>query len=101
METGGDLSATQTKDVLAEMVANGGEPADIAAAKGFEAMDTGALDGMVDDLIANHPDEWARFCGDDPGDAKKMAGFFTGQIMKATKGQADGKVVAQLLNARK
>ena len=77
METGGELSATQTKEVLAEMVANGGEPVDIAAAKGFEAMDTGELDGMVDELIANHPDEWARFCGEDPGDAKKMAGFFT------------------------
>lgn len=101
METGGELSATQTKEVLAEMVSNGGEPVDIAAAKGFEAMDTGELDGMVDELIANHPDEWARFCGEDPGDAKKMAGFFTGQIMKATKGQADGKVIAQLLNSRK
>ena len=101
METGGELSATQTKEVLAEMVANGGEPGDIAADRGFEAMDTGELDGMVDELIANNPDEWARFCGDDPGDAKKMAGFFTGQIMKATKGQADGKVIAQLLNSRK
>ncbi|NNC81748.1 MAG: Asp-tRNA(Asn)/Glu-tRNA(Gln) amidotransferase subunit GatB [Acidimicrobiales bacterium] len=101
METGGALSATQTKDVLAEMVTSGQSAADIAAARGFEAMDTSELDGMVDELIANHPDEWSRFCGDDEGDAKKMAGFFTGQIMKATKGQADGKVVAQLLNARK
>ena len=101
MEAAGDLSSTQTKEVLAELVASGGEAADIAAAKGFEAMDTGELDGMLDELIANHPDEWSRYCGDDPGDAKKMAGFFTGQIMKATKGQADGKVVAQLLNSRK
>ena len=101
METSGDLSSTQTKDVLAEMVDTGGVAADIAAAKGFEAMDTGELDTMVDELIANHPDEWARFTGDDEGESKKMAGFFTGQIMKATKGQADGKVVAQLLNSRK
>ena len=101
METAGDLSSTQTKEVLAEMVASGGEPHDIAAAKGFEAMDTGELDGMLDDLIANHPGEWGRFCGDDEGDAKKMAGFFTGQIMKATRGQADGKVVAQLMQSRK
>lgn len=101
LETAGDLSSTQTKEVLAEMVANGGSAADIAAAKGFEAMDTGELDGMLDELIINHADEWSRFCGDDEGDAKKMAGFFTGQIMKATKGQADGKVVAQLLTTRK
>ena len=64
-------------------------------------MDTSELDGMVDELIANHPDEWARYCGGDEGDAKKMAGFFTGQIMKATKGQADGKVVAGILTSRK
>ena len=101
LETSGELSSTQTKEVLAEMVANGGNAADIAAERGFEAMDTGELDAMVDELIANNPDQWARFCGDDEGDAKKMAGFFTGQIMKATQGQADGKVVAQLLNSRK
>ncbi len=101
METAGELSSTQTKEVLAEMVETGGTAADIAAAKGFEAMGTGELDGMLDELIANHPDEWARFAGDDEGESKKMAGFFTGQIMKATKGQADGKVVAQLLNSRK
>ena len=64
-------------------------------------MDTGELEGMLDGLIADNPDEWARFCGDDQGDSKKMAGFFTGQIMKATRGQADGKVVAQLLQARR
>ena len=101
METGGELSSTQTKTVLAEMVESGGSASDIAAAKGFEAMDTSELDGMVDELIAANPDQWARFCGDDEGDAKKMAGFFTGQIMKATRGQADGKVIAGLLNSRK
>ena len=101
MEKAGELSSTQTKDVLAELVANGGEPAAIAAAKGFEAMDTSELDGMLDQLIAHNPDEWARFLDGDEGDQKKMAGFFTGQIMKATRGQADGKVVAQLLNSRR
>ena len=101
METGGDLSSTQTKTVLAEMVESGGTAADIAAAKGFEAMDTSELDGMVDELIAANPEQWERYCGDDEGDAKKMAGFFTGQIMKATQGQADGKVVSQLLSSRK
>ncbi|NNE73029.1 MAG: Asp-tRNA(Asn)/Glu-tRNA(Gln) amidotransferase subunit GatB [Acidimicrobiales bacterium] len=101
METDGELSSTQTKDVLAELIASGGSPADIAAAKGYEAMDSSELEGLLDGLIADHPDEWSRFCGDDTGDAKKMAGFFTGQIMKATKGQADGKVVNQLLQARK
>ena len=101
METGGELSATQTKEVLAEMVETGSDAADIAAAKGFEAMDSGELDGMLDSLIADHPDEWERYLSGDEGDQKKMAGFFTGQIMKATKGQADGKVINQLLGSRR
>ena len=101
METSGDLSSTQTKTVLAEMVETGGAAAEIAAAKGFEAMDTSELDAMVDELIAANPEQWDRYCGDDEGDAKKMAGFFTGQIMKATQGQADGKVIAGLLSSRR
>ena len=101
METAGELSSTQTKEVLAEMQANGGSAADIASAKGFEAMDSSELEGLLDELVANHGDEWSRYCGEDEGDAKKMAGFFTGQIMKATKGQADGKVVAELMRSRK
>ena len=101
METGGELSATQTKEVLAEMVETGDAAADIAVAKGFEAMDSGELDGMLDSLIADHPDEWERYLSGDEGDQKKMAGFFTGQIMKATKGQADGKVINQLLGSRR
>ena len=44
----------------------------------------------VAEVVAAHPDEWARYCeGDD-----KLAGFFTGQVMKATKGRANGKAVA-------
>ena len=82
------------------MVETGNDPTSIAAARGFEAMDTGELETLVDQLIADHPDEWARFTSGDEGDRKKMQGFFTGQIMKATKGQADGKVVNQLLSAR-
>ena len=48
---------------------------------------------MLDEVIAAHPDEWARFVeGDD-----KLMGFFTGAVMKATSGKADGsKVAAEL-----
>ena len=97
METGGELTATQVKQVLVDLIAHGGAPASLAAARGFEAMATGELESLVDRLIAEHPDEWARFVGADDGDRKKMQGFFTGLIMKATRGQADGKAVAQLL----
>ena len=97
METGGALTATQAKTVLAEMVASGSDPASIAAAHGFEAMDDSELVGIVDGVIEANPAEWQRFC---EGDAK-IAGFFVGQVMKATKGQADGKAVTALLTSRK
>ena len=60
-------------------------------------METDELESLVDSLIAEHPDEWFRFC---EGDAK-LTGFFVGQIMKATRGRADGKAVTQLLNSRR
>ncbi len=100
METDGDLSATQAKEVLAELVDSGGDPAAIAADKGFEAMDSSELEGILDGLIAESPDAWERFCSGDDKDRKKMQGMFTGQIMKATKGQADGAAVAKLLNQK-
>ena len=100
LESAGELSATQAKQILADMVEQGGNPGALAAARGFEAMDTDELETLVDRLIEEHPDEWARFCDGDDGDRKKMQGFFTGQIMKATHGQADGKAVAQLLGRK-
>ena len=58
METAGELTATQAKAVLAEMVASGGDPRSIAADKGFEALTAGALEVIVDEVIAANPDEW-------------------------------------------
>ncbi len=97
MESSGELSASQAKQVLGDLVERGGDPADHAAARGFEAMDATELESLLDGLIAANPDEWSRYSGGDEGDRKKMQGFFTGQIMRATRGQADGKAVAQLL----
>jgi aspartyl-tRNA(Asn)/glutamyl-tRNA(Gln) amidotransferase subunit B len=97
MEQRGALSATQAKTVLGELLARGGDPVAIAKDRGFEAMGDDALARVVDDLIAAHPDEFARFRdGDD-----KVAQFFIGQVMKATKGQANGKAVVAVLQARR
>ncbi len=100
MESAGDLSATQAKQVLADMLETGGDPAALAAARGFEALADDELEALLDGLIAENPGEWARFVGGDETDRKKMQGFFTGQVMRATKGQADGKAVADSLARR-
>jgi aspartyl-tRNA(Asn)/glutamyl-tRNA(Gln) amidotransferase subunit B len=98
MEVAGELTATQAKAVLAELVADPRATAsEVAKVKGFEAMDTSALESVVDEVIAANPSEWTQFCAGDDKARKKLSGFFTGQIMKATKGQADGRAVAQLL----
>ena len=96
MEQSGDVSSTQAKTILATLVSSGGDPVAVAAELGFEAMDSGDLEALVDQLIADNPDEWARFCDGD----KKIQGFFVGQVMKATQGQADGKLVNRLLGAK-
>jgi len=97
MEQGGELSATQAKTVLLELLANGGDPRAIAAAKGFEQLSVDSLDETVADLIAHFPDEWVRYREGD----EKLAQFFIGQVMKLTKGQANGKAVIDQLQRRR
>jgi aspartyl-tRNA(Asn)/glutamyl-tRNA(Gln) amidotransferase subunit B len=97
MEEDGKLSSTQAKAVLAEMLDNGEDPVEIARRRGFEALETGSLENVVDEIIAAHPDEWARYtAGED-----KLAGFFTKQVMEATEKRANGKAVAAELRRRR
>jgi aspartyl-tRNA(Asn)/glutamyl-tRNA(Gln) amidotransferase subunit B len=97
MEQSGALSATQAKAVLGELITNGGDPVSVAAAKGYEQLSSDSLVATVDELIAANPDEWGRYRdGDD-----KLAGFFTGLVMKATSGKANGKAVVAVLQSRR
>ena len=98
LEAEGALTATQAKKVLGEVVARGGDadPAAIASELGYEAVDTGALESLVDELLAAHPAEAERLREGD----QKIIGFFVGAAMKATKGNADGKAITQLLRSR-
>ena len=101
MEGDGRLTATQAKTVLAEMVETGQGPDAIATERGFEAMDTSALEGIVDGIIADSPEEWSDYCDGDDKRRGKLQGFFVGKVMKATRGQADGKAVNAVLAARR
>jgi aspartyl-tRNA(Asn)/glutamyl-tRNA(Gln) amidotransferase subunit B len=98
LEKEGRITATQAKAVLADIVAaGGGDAAAIAASKGFEALDSSAVEAMVDDAISADPDAWAKFCAGE----EKAAGAIVGRVMKASKGKADGKVVAAVMQARR
>jgi aspartyl-tRNA(Asn)/glutamyl-tRNA(Gln) amidotransferase subunit B len=101
MEASSALSATQSKAVLTALLeSGGGDPAAVAKEMGFEAMASGALANVLDQVIAAHPDEWARYVGGDEKEQKKLSGFFTSQVMKATSGKANGKDVAAELARR-
>jgi aspartyl-tRNA(Asn)/glutamyl-tRNA(Gln) amidotransferase subunit B len=97
LESGGQLSATQSKAVLGALLERGGgDPAVIAKEMGFEALSSDTLGAVLDEIIAAHTEEWARFLdGED-----KLMGFFTREVMQATAGKANGKEVAAELRSR-
>ncbi len=98
MESSGTVTASQAKTIVGAMIESGEvDPAAIAAAHGFEAMDDSALEAMVDQAIADNPDAWAKFCA---GEGKAM-GALVGSVMKLSKGQADGKAVTASLNSKR
>jgi aspartyl-tRNA(Asn)/glutamyl-tRNA(Gln) amidotransferase subunit B len=97
MEQKGELTSTQAKTVLTEMLASGGDPASIAAAKGFESLGDDSLGAAVRQVLDANPSEWDRYRNGDDADRKKLAGFFTGLIMRATSGKASGRLVAEEL----
>ena len=100
MEIDGRLTATQVKQVLVEMADAGGDPSKIAARRGFKALDGADLAAAVAETIGANPAEWRRFCEGDAAERKKMAGFLIGQVMRVTRGRADGAAVSRLLHGR-
>lgn len=98
LETAGKLTATQAKQILADIVvAGGGSASELAAQRGFEALDESILIGLVDDVISSQAEAWSKFCA---GEDKAM-GALVGAVMKASHGKADGKAVTALLMKRR
>ena len=52
---------------------------------------------MVDELIANSPEQVAQYRAAEPDKQKKLIGYFVGQAMKASKGQANPQVINEIL----
>jgi aspartyl-tRNA(Asn)/glutamyl-tRNA(Gln) amidotransferase subunit B len=97
LEQRGELTPAQARTVLKVLVADGGDPAAIAADLGFQAMSAGVLEEIVDQVVAANPAEWQRYAGGDD----KLAGFFIGKIKAATGGNADLRAAADLLRRRR
>jgi glutaminyl-tRNA synthetase len=91
----GSISSRIAKDVLAEAQASGEAPASIVERKGLRVVsDEGQLRAAIQGVLDANPQKVAEYRGGKKG----LAGFFTGQVMRATGGQADAKTVARLLN---
>jgi len=93
----GTISGNIGRKVFDTMAKTGEAPQSIIEKQGLgQISDTSALDGVVDQIIADNPSEAERYKGGD----KKLVGFFMGQIMKATKGQANPQMVNQILREK-
>ena len=94
----GTLSSKLAKQVFGALWNDEGDADGIIAARGLKQVsDSGALEAMVDDVIANNPDQVAQYLAADEVKRKKLSGFFVGQIMKASKGQANPQMLNELL----
>jgi aspartyl-tRNA(Asn)/glutamyl-tRNA(Gln) amidotransferase subunit B len=90
----GQISAKSGKDILPELLETGGDPEALVKAKGLvQISDTSALAADIDAVLAENPKELADY----RAGKTKLMGFFVGQIMRRTKGQANPAVVNQLL----
>ena len=92
----GEISGKIAKELFEIVYSEGGEPAEIVAARAMrQVTDTGAIEAAVDAVLAANPEkvEQAR--------AKpSMAGWFVGQVMKATGGKANPQAVQKLVRAK-
>tara|TARA_R110000823_G_scaffold91174_2_gene201078 strand:- start:16712 stop:18154 length:1443 start_codon:yes stop_codon:yes gene_type:complete len=92
------ISGKIAKQVFEAMWHGEGSADEIIEAKGLKQVsDSGELEAMVAGVIASHPDQVEQYREADEGRRKKLLGFFVGQIMKVSKGQANPQVVNQLL----
>jgi aspartyl-tRNA(Asn)/glutamyl-tRNA(Gln) amidotransferase subunit B len=93
----GTVSGRLAKDVFAEMVATGADPAAIVEAKGLHQItDEDAIEAAIDTILTAQADKVAEYrAGRD-----KLYGFFVGQIMRATQGKANPALLNELLKKK-
>ena len=93
----GTISNKIGKDILPELLDNGGSPKKIVESKGLSQIsDPAEIEVMIDEVLVANPDELAKF----RAGKTKLKGFFVGQVMKRTGGRADPKLTNQLLGKK-
>ncbi len=91
-----EISGKIAKDVFEILWTEGGDPATIVATRGLrQVTDTGAIEAAVDAVIAANPDKAAQ-----AREKPSVAGWFVGQVLKATGGKANPQAVNALVKAK-
>ncbi len=91
------LSGNTAKQVFAALWSQEGEVDEIIEAKGLKQItDTGAIEAIVDEVIASCPDQVAQFKGGN----EKVIGFLVGQVMQRSKGKANPQMANQMLTEK-
>jgi aspartyl-tRNA(Asn)/glutamyl-tRNA(Gln) amidotransferase subunit B len=91
------ISGKIAKDVFADMYETGKDAAAIVEEKGLKQVtDTGAIEAVIDEVIAENPDNVAAY----QGGKDKLFGFFVGQVMKKSQGKANPAMVNELLKKK-
>jgi aspartyl-tRNA(Asn)/glutamyl-tRNA(Gln) amidotransferase subunit B len=97
MVEGGSVSSSAAKEVLEGVLEGEGDPAAVAAARDLiQVSDASALEAAVDEVLAENPDAVTSFRGGE----QKVVGFLVGQVMRATQGRADPKLVNEILRSK-
>lgn len=97
----GTISSKMAKQVFEAMWNGDGDADSIIEAKGLKQVsDSGAIEAMVNDVIANSEKQVENYRNADESKRPKMLGYFVGQIMKASKGQANPQQVNEILLAK-
>ncbi len=92
----GDISGKIAKDLFEIVYTEGGDPAAIVEDRGMKQVtDTGAIEKAVDEIIAANPAQVEKAQAN-----PKLAGWFVGQVMKATGGKANPKAVNEIVTAK-
>jgi aspartyl-tRNA(Asn)/glutamyl-tRNA(Gln) amidotransferase subunit B len=92
------ISGKIAKQVFEAMWLDEGSADEIIEARGLQQVsDSGALESMVDEVISGNAAQVEQYLAADEARRKKLLGFFVGQVMKLSKGQANPQMVNQLL----
>jgi aspartyl-tRNA(Asn)/glutamyl-tRNA(Gln) amidotransferase subunit B len=93
----GRVTVRNARELVPELVANGGDPAALIRERGLEAVsDTGALERAVDEVLAAHPEDAERYRAGE----RKVLNFLMGQVMRQTSGKANPAAVREILTRR-